>query len=56
MPRNLWEEFLYGNYGTLDLNSQRFFRWRGMERVGGGADTRRDVKLESHEDEGESIV
>lgn len=27
-----------------------------MERVGGGADTRRDVKLESHEDEGESIV
>ena len=51
-PRYIGKEFLYGNYRAFDLNSKRLFQWRRMERVSGGADARRDVKLESHGIEG----
>ena len=52
MLRYVRNEFLYGNYGTLDLYSQRLFQWRGMERVSGCKDAGRDVKFGSHRDNG----
>ena len=47
-PRDVGKEFVNGNDGPLDLNPERLFRGRGMERVDGVADARGDVQLESH--------
>lgn len=55
MPCYGGKESLYGDYGSLDLNSQRLFERRWVKRVSGVADARRDVKLKTHDDQGSQI-